>query len=163
MLGSLLGQTARGAAEIVGTSATIAASLAYAGARMGFKAGIAGAYVAASTVRVMGRGKFPAVMDNYVPQWNRAIQNTVGALGVGAGLAMGASALAKQGRWNFNEAAANGTLEMEQPHFMGATGSLALQLHYQRHGRPQQQGPQFNNAGMMASQYVDDALRIALR
>lgn len=90
------------------------------------------------------------------PMLARRLQNAtaIGALAVGAG--QGARQ-ATGGGWNLNQSISTGMVEVERPHFLGATGSLTIASSRRR--RAPQEPPM--NVARMAGIYGDDALHVA--
>jgi len=110
-------------------------------------------------ISVMGRNM------NVPTAFSRRFQNSLIGVALGGAGAMGAVDEHRKSRWNLTEALATGSVEVEQPHFLGATGSLVLASHRRRRGMTGAPAGNNDYAQLMATQvgaHADDVLRHTL-
>lgn len=117
---------------------------------------------ATKSMSVMGRNV------NVPTAFSRRFQNSIVGVALGGAVVMGAVDEHRNRRWNLTQALATGSVEVEQPHFLGATGSLVLASHRRRRGMmPTGQGdPGSDYAQYMATQvgaHADDMMRMMVR
>jgi hypothetical protein len=91
-----------------------------------------------------------------IPKFSLGMQWGLGVGALGAGAAQGAYQAG--GEWDVNHAISTGMMEVERPHFLGATGSLTIASSRRGRGRAQQEeGPNYSR---MAAVYGDDAFHL---
>lgn len=170
---SLLGSLARGGAGLLKPAVR---SVGGAAARTGLMLGAAGlTFGAAAGVMAMGAGYAlnraastlaggdlleSRTHDLFglkvaAPALSRGGQRAVVAGAVGVGAAAGALDGIRNGGWNVNQAISTGMLEVERPHFLGATGSLTIASSRRR--KPQQEDGGYAKA---VGLYGDDVLHL---
>ena len=168
-----LGTAILGTAGAVGLGVGAAATAG----RVAGAAAYGGAQTLWNTARFFGRGKMPLHLQELCPggpkvwpQLNRSLQWTLGLGGVALGVAGGVAGFAESRRWTLDKAILDGSLEVEKPDMLGATGSLALSLYKnQNKGRLERMGyAESGEAGPalplhMVAPYTDDALLLLSR
>jgi hypothetical protein len=88
-------------------------------------------------------GQIPRTnMQLQTPMVGRRASNLIGMSALYGGMGAGVYDHQKSRGWSLSQSMANGTVEVEKPGFMGATGSLTLAMHRQRYGRSRQQQTQ---------------------
>ena len=114
-----------------------------------------------------GRPVYKGGLNFKLPTFNRALQNTLvfgafaAAAGIGAAKAAGVEDMGGDG-WRVSDQAASGAIEIERGGFLGATGSLTLEMGRSRRRQQVQAEARRQNVQGAArlAPYADDALRM---
>jgi hypothetical protein len=168
MIGSLLGMAARATVRTGAMALTAGAAAA--------TVGMAGAFAANrlyhSTLGRRGtigwhQTQIPGTKIPFVPipQFTRTFTNTLTAGAMGAAVGLGANDYFQRRRWNLDQALSTGMVEVERDDFLGATGSLTIASHRNRHGSgtsPAYAGILSNRTGAYVN-LIDDAAIMASR
>ena len=163
-LGGLLRPAVRTLGAIGGRSALMAGAAAVSFGAAAGVAAVGAGYALNRAANMLGGGHAferttHEVGGLHIPGIPKATRGLERSLGLGA-LMLGAAQGARQaagGAWDVNHAISTGMMEVERPHFLGATGSLTIASSRRRSAGPEEKGPDYSR---MAALYGDDVFHL---